>query len=206
MPKDAIAQRIFTLVDAQFDEQRDFAVAIGVKPSIVSQWRNDITTSYTRRIDAIAAVLGTTTDYLLKGVASATSAPVALTVPVLGDVAAGIPIEAITDIVDYEELDAALAGSGEYFGLRIKGDSMMPRMMPGDVVIVRKQEDIESGDVAVVMVNGDSATVKRVKKGPNGITLIPFNPVYGSMEYSNADIEALPVRILGKVVELRAKF
>ena len=130
----------------------------------------------------------------------------AYSIPVLGDVAAGIPIEAITDIVDYEEIDAAVADSSEYFGLRLKGASMEPRMREGDVVIVRKQEDVESGDVAVVMVNGDSATVKKIKKGPSGITLIPNNPVFDTMFYTNDEIQSLPVRILGKVVELRAKF
>lgn len=127
-------------------------------------------------------------------------------IPVLGDVAAGIPIEAVQDIVDYEEIDAAMAATGEFFGLRLKGSSMEPRMREGDVVIVRKQSDAKAGDTVVVMVNGDSATVKKIKKGPSGITLIPNNPAYDPIFYSNEEIAALPVRILGKVVELRAKF
>lgn len=127
-------------------------------------------------------------------------------IPVLGDVAAGIPIEAIQDIVDYEEIDEALAATGEFFGLRLKGASMEPRMRDGDVVIVRKQDDADTGDVAVVMVNGDNATVKRIKKEPSGITLIPNNPAYDPIYYSNTEIRDLPVRIIGKVVELRAKF
>lgn len=127
-------------------------------------------------------------------------------IPVLGDVAAGIPIEAIQDVVDYEEINAALAATGEFFGLRLKGASMEPRMREGDVVIVRKQSNVETGDTAVVMVNGDSATVKKIKKGPSGITLIPNNPAYDPVFYSNDEIVSLPVRILGKVVELRAKF
>ena len=127
-------------------------------------------------------------------------------VPVLGDVAAGIPIEAITDIVDYEEIDAAMASSGEHFGLRIKGSSMEPRMMEGDVVIVRKQDTAETGDTVVVLVNGDSATVKKIKYGSDGISLIPTNPAHDVQFYSAADVERLPVRVIGKVVELRAKY
>ena len=127
-------------------------------------------------------------------------------IPVYAAVAAGIPIEAIEDIVDYEEIDAALAATGDFFGLRIKGDSMEPRMREGDVVIVRKQEDAETGDTAVVLVNGDSATVKRIKKEPGGISLIPNNPAYDTQYFSNAEIRDLPVRIIGKVVELRGKF
>ena len=129
-----------------------------------------------------------------------------VSVPVLGDVAAGIPIEAITDIVDYEEIDAAMASSGEHFGLRIKGSSMEPRMMEGDVVIVRKQETAETGDTVVVLVNGDSATVKKIKIGSDGVSLIPTNPAYDVQFYSAQDVERLPVRVIGKVVELRAKY
>lgn len=127
-------------------------------------------------------------------------------IPVLGDVAAGIPIEAITDIVDYEEIDAAMAATGEFFGLRIKGASMEPRMREGDVVIVRKQDSAETGDTVVVLVNGDSATVKKIKYGPDGISLIPTNPSYDVQFYSAADVDRLPVRVIGRVVELRAKY
>lgn len=78
--------------------------------------------------------------------------------------------------------------------------------MEGDVVIVRRQDDVESGDVAIVLVNGNEATVKRVKKQEDGITLIATNTsVYEPHYYSNKEIEELPVRILGKVVELRGK-
>lgn len=146
---------------------------------------------------------GVSTDYVL-GLDSPSQTGVRI--PVLGDVAAGIPIEAIQDIVDYEEIDAALAATGEFFGLRIKGTSMEPRMREGDVVIVRKQDDADTGDTVVALVNGDSATVKKLKKGPDGITLVPTNPAYDPMFYSIAEVASLPVRILGRVVELRAKY
>lgn len=129
-----------------------------------------------------------------------------LKIPVYADVAAGLPIEATENIVDYEEIDVAMAFTGEYFGLRVKGDSMEPRIREGDVLIVRKQEDADTGDIAIVMVNGDSATVKRIKKEPSGISLIPNNPAYDIMFYANEEIESKPVRIIGKVVELRGKF
>ena len=111
------------------------------------------------------------------------------------------------DIVDYEEIDAALAATGDFFGLRIKGSSMEPRIREGDVVIVRKQDDADTGDTAVVMVNGDSATVKRIKKEPDGsLVLIPNNPAYDAQHFSPAEIKDKPVHIIGKVIELRGKF
>lgn len=109
--------------------------------------------------------------------------------------------------MDYEEIDSALAATGDFFGLRVKGNSMEPRIREGDVVIVRKQDDADTGDTAVVMVNGDSATVKRIKKEPDGsLVLIPNNPAYDAQHFSPAEIADKPVHIIGKVVELRGKF
>ena len=99
-----------------------------------------------------------------------------------------------------------MARNGEYFALSVKGDSMEPKFTEGDVVIVRKQEDVDSGDIAIMMVNGDEATIKKVQKFDGGINLIPSNPVYDVITYSNKDIMEKPVVCLGKVVELRAKF
>lgn len=125
---------------------------------------------------------------------------------VLGEVAAGIPIEAIENIVDTEEITEELAKTGNFFGLRIKGDSMSPRIAEGDTVIVRKQDTAESGEVVIALVNGDSATCKRLMKYEEGISLISFNPTYEPMEYTNEQILRLPVKIIGKVVENRQKY
>ena len=125
---------------------------------------------------------------------------------VLGRVAAGIPIEAVEEIIDTEEISAEMARTGEFFGLRIHGDSMEPRMCEGDVVIVRKQDDAESGEIVIATVNGSDATCKRLRKYRDGIELISNNPAYSPMFYSNKEIENKPVRIIGKVVELRGKF
>ncbi len=128
-------------------------------------------------------------------------------IPVLGRVVAGIPLEAIEEIEDYEEIPRKMAASGEFFALKIKGRSMEPKLTEGDIVIVRKQEDVDSGDTAIVLVNGDEATVKQIKKTEAGIMLIGFNvEVYQPHFYSNEQIEALPVRIIGKVVESRHKW
>ena len=186
-------------------KQADLAKDIKVSQGTMSQYETGKYEPDLKTLKLIADCLHTTTDYLLGG--NPPSEPgMGTKIPVLGDVAAGIPIEAIQDIVDYEEIDAALAATGEFFGLRIKGASMEPRMREGDVVIVRKQDDADTGDTVVALVNGDSATVKKLKKGPDGITLVSTNPTYDPMFYSNAEVVSLPVRILGRVVELRAKY
>lgn len=125
-------------------------------------------------------------------------------IPILGRVVAGIPLEAITDIEGYEEITPKMASLGEYFALRIKGHSMEPQILDGDIVICKCQSDVESGNIAIVLVNGDEATCKQIKKSPEGVTLIGFNPlVYPPHFYSNKEIETLPVNVIGKVVELR---
>lgn len=128
-------------------------------------------------------------------------------IPLLGRVAAGIPIEAIENIEDYEEMYIpALEDPHDYFALRIVGHSMEPRIWDGDVVIVHKQSDVDSGQIAVVLVNGDDATVKQVKKSENGLTLIGLNPtVYTPHFYTADEVNNLPVRILGAVCEVRGK-
>lgn len=129
-----------------------------------------------------------------------------LKIPVLGTVAAGIPISAVEDILDYEEVPQSWENQGEFFALKIKGDSMEPRMESGDVVIVKQQSDANSGDTVIVLVNGDDATCKRLQKTDNGIMLVSTNPKYPPMFYSTEDIQTKPVVILGKVVELRQKY
>lgn len=132
--------------------------------------------------------------------------PSAIPAPVLGRVAAGVPIEMITDILDTEELDPKNYPPGDYFGLVIQGDSMEPKISEGDVVIVRQQEDVESGQIAIVTVNGDDATCKKVMKYGSHLRLVSFNPIYEPMQFTEEEVNSLPVKILGRVVELRAKF
>lgn len=128
-------------------------------------------------------------------------------IPVLGLVPAGIPVEAIEDIVDWEEIPATMCNGGrEYFGLLVKGDSMYPDYLEGDTIIVQRTQVFESGDVCVVYVNGYDATLKRVKVDETGAwTLIPRNPEYPPKTYSAQEVQTVPVSIAGVVVELRRK-
>jgi repressor LexA len=129
------------------------------------------------------------------------------TIPVLGSVAAGIPIDAIEDIVDQEDLNAEYFREPpkEYFGVRIKGHSMEPRICDGDTVIVHQQDDAESDQIVIVNVDGDFATCKRLKKYRDSIALVSLNPAYEPMLFSAEQVEKIPVRIRGVVVELRGK-
>lgn len=138
-------------------------------------------------------------------IASSNNTAKSVTINVLGRVAAGIPIEAMENIIDTEEISLEMARTGEFFGLQIHGDSMEPRIYDGDVVIVRQQEDAESGEIVIALVNGSDATCKRLIKYANGISLMSLNAKYEPMMFTNDEIEEKPVKIIGKVVELRGK-
>ncbi len=83
---------------------------------------------------------------------------------------------------------------------------MSPRIIDGDVVIIKEQSDVNSGELAIVIINGCEATCKKILKLEHGINLVSFNSVYEPMYYSNEEIEKLPISIIGKVIELRRKF
>lgn len=128
------------------------------------------------------------------------------TIKVYGTIPAGIPMECIEDIVDTEEItEDMLNGDREYFGLKIKGDSMYPEYLDGDIIILEKVADAESGSDCVVMVNGEDGTFKRIYKTESGIILQPLNSSYQPLNFTNDEIIKLPVKIIGKVVELRRK-
>ncbi|MDY6038276.1 MAG: XRE family transcriptional regulator [Eubacterium sp.] len=128
-------------------------------------------------------------------------------IPVLGMVHAGYPTDAIEDILDWEEITSDMASRGEIMALQIKGDCMEPKFSEGDVVIVLCQSHVETGDIAIIMVNHDEAEMRKIKRFEDGsINLIPLNPAYQVKSYSPKEIEELPIHVLGKVIELRCKF
>ena len=166
---------------------------------------NDVDRKYAKitpeRIEVIAKALNTTVEYLTDKTDVKTK-PSGVKVKVYGTIAAGIPIDAIEDVIDEEEISDALARDGEYIGLKVKGDSMEPLIHNGATAIIRRQPDCESGQIAAVLVNGDEATLKRVYKRSSGITLIPENPKYDPISFP----ESAPITIIGVLKEIRMKF
>lgn len=191
-----------------------------VGKSTISLWENNKRKIDNDTVVKIAKIFNVTTDYLLSGkqpssVSNDEDINLNITegvpIPILGEIAAGTPIPAVEDIDVYDSDSYALIGermaaSGTYYGLRIRGASMEPRMFEDDVVIVRQQSMVDSGQIAVVLINGDTATVKQVKFDDNGITLIGFNEdVYPPRHFSIQDVISMPVQIIGRVVEVRGK-
>lgn len=199
-----------------YKSQKELADILFVNQTAVSQWERGVTTPSSQLLVKLSELYGVTTDYLLgnekKEILSSlpedhSVSPGVIRIPVLGQIQAGIPMEAIEDVIDWEEVPVAWGSGGrQYFGLQVKGDSMYPKYLEGDTVILRKEKTCDNGDDCAVLVNGDAATLKQVFfRDGGGLEIRPINPAYPPRTYSPAEIESLPVQILGIVVELRRK-
>lgn len=208
---DEFAKRLTSLVE-EYSNIPFLMEKLGLKSkSTIYRYMNAEMTPKLTTVKAIADIYNVNPVWLMgwdveKKIQNLTSANSSVKIFVYGLIPAGIPIECIEDILDTEEIPIdMLRGGKEFFGLRVKGDSMSPDYLDADTLIVQRQDDCESGDDCIVMVNGNDGTFKRVFKTEQGIVLQPLNPSYSPMVYTNEQIKELPVRIIGKVVELRRK-
>nr|WP_325305487.1 XRE family transcriptional regulator [uncultured Dysosmobacter sp.] len=188
----------------------------GVKPTVAcresgvgSSFINNIEarnqTPSVEKVQMLATYLGVTTSELL-GEATPEMKK-GICIPVLGEIPAGIPIEAVEEILDWEEIPPEwVTGGRQYFGLKVKGDSMWPKYLDEDTVILLKENSCDSGDDCAVLVNGDAATLKQVYIRDDGsMEIRPLNPSYPPRTFTPSEIQSLPVAIAGVVVELRRK-
>jgi len=190
-----------TLIKQKREEKRltmkELSDKIGVSEGTISRWESGNISNMRRdKIQALSNVLGIPPQVIMGW-----EEPKTNRIPVLGRVAAGIPIDAIEEIIDYEEVDDRLASLGDLFGLRIKGNSMEPRICNGDVVIVHQQTNVESGDTVIATINGDDAVCKRLYRYGDTILLRSNNPVYADIDVSGRT----DFHVIGKVIELRGK-
>lgn len=128
-------------------------------------------------------------------------------VPLLGTVKAGYDYLAQENWIGTIDVDASLVKDGsEYFALKVHGDSMSPVLVENDIVIVKKQDDFETGDIVVAIINGDEATIKKGKKTDNSILLQPLNNNYEPLIFTNDEMKTIPVKIIGIVKQLKRDF
>lgn len=205
--KRIFAKNLRHYVEASGKQQKEIAEALNVNQKTFNGWCVGLSMPKAGKIQTMADYFKIGKSDLLddKSYLTGKEMKKGVVINVLGRVAAGIPIEAVEDIIDTEEITEELAKTGEFFGLQIHGKSMEPRMQEGDVVIVRRQDYAESGDTVIVLVNGTDATCKRLLKYEHGIALLSNNPSFDPQYFSAEEVEKKPVRIIGKVVELRGK-
>lgn len=128
-------------------------------------------------------------------------------VPILGTVKAGYDYMAQENWTGYVDVEKDIIKDGcEYFALRIVGDSMFPTLMEDDIVIIKKQDDFETGDIVVAIVNGDEATIKKGKKTDSSILLQPLNSAYEPLIFTYGEMKSIPVTIIGVVKQLKREF
>ena len=202
--------RIEKMLNEQGIKRSTMLADLDIPSSTFSTWKKKGSDPDLKSVIKLANYLGVSMDYMLTGetgnIQKVELDDEPIQIRVLGKVAAGVPIEAVEDVIGEETISKKMAETGDYFGLRISGDSMEPTIHHGSIVIVRQQDDVENGDIAIVIVNGEDATCKKIEKFENGIMLVPINKAYEEKFYTNEEIEKLPVRIIGKVVESRTKF
>lgn len=210
--------RIFELLDEAHMEQKQFALILGTTDKTVSAWRTGRSKSYTKYLPQIAEALGTTTEYLLTGSGAKQKRAVSESdtalpkdaehidletfhrIPILGRISAGLPLYAEQHIEGYTVTD--LNGQAEYFALVVHGDSMNALgINDGYRIIVRRQDTVENGEVAVVMVGDEDATVKRFYATGSTVTLMPqsTNPEHQPQIYNTSKTK---IRVIGRVVKV----
>lgn len=185
--------------------QEQLGKKLGLSRSTIAMYETNASEPDFETLSKLADFFGVSIDYLLGKDTTPKNERKGVKIPVLGSIPAGIALEAIEDILDYEEISEDQARTGEYFALKVKGESMEPTIHDGDIIIFRKQEDADNGKICVVMINGNDATLKEIKKEPYGLWVLPHNPNsdFKPTFYSTEEVEKIPVRILGVAVEIR---
>ena len=203
-----ISQRIFELLKEKKITQAEFSKNTGISTSAISDWKKKNTNPSADKLSDIATYLNVSVDYLLGSpvpTAQIVDTSQMISIPVVGSVAAGICCTATQNIVGYELTSPESLRSGyEYIYLKVKGDSMEPLLLEGDLVLVQLQSVVESGDYAVVIVDNEDGLVKKIVYGENYIHLKSNNPYYPVRKFEGDEMNR--VRIVGKVVESKRKF
>ena len=186
------------------ENQPDIAEVLGVTKSAVNSYFTGTKMPRMDRIKKLADHFGCNVSDLVDD-KSIEDQITAVAIPVLGTVPAGVPIEAIQDILGYEEIPKIMADTGEFFCLRVEGNSMYPLLYSGETIVIKKQETADNGDIVVALVDNEETTVKRLKKVSDGIILEAENPEYNSLYFNEKQIQNEKVKIIGKAVESRKK-
>lgn len=205
--KEILAENLKYYMELNHKDRNDIARDLDIPYTTITSW---LKAEFYPRIDKIEMLANyfeiKKSDLVEKKENNIVSSPSSAVVLVYGTIPAGIPMECIEDILDTEEIPASmLKGGKQYFGLKVKGNSMFPTYLNGDTVIFEKVDDCESGQDCVVMVNGNDGTFKRVLKNENGIILQPLNSEYEPLVFTNEQISDLPVKIIGIAKEIRRK-
>lgn len=211
---DKFAERLFSLVKENNTDVNVLAQKMGIKSkSTIYRYMNAEMSPKITTVKYLAEyynvnpiwLMGYDVDMRKKSKLDKLGNPV-VEIPILGTVKAGYDYLAQENWIGTIDIDKKLADGGEFFALKVKGDSMAPVLIEDDIVIIKKQDDFENGDIVVAIVNGDEATIKKGKKSESKILLQPFNTNYDPLIFTEEEMDTIPVRIVGIVKQLKREF
>lgn len=185
-------------------KRSDMASELGLPTSLLYGWFSGVSYPRIENLERIADYFGVSITQLVDEGRNTT--PEFTTINVLSRVAFGVPLKSMDYVVGTEEISSRMAKMGNLFALRVRGDAMAPKIDDRDVVIVFEQKTAESGEIIVVMIGRDDAIIRKITHNQYGITLHASNPNIEPLFFSHEDVERIPVRIIGKVIESRRKF
>lgn len=185
--------------------QKDLAKLLDVSIPAINYYENEKRAIDTDTASILADYFNVSIDYLLGKSDTRNTFVTINKIPILGTVKAGYNWLAEENIVDYITIKENMPNIKEYFALRITGDSMLPLLSDGDLLIVHSQDDVESGQTAVILINGEEATVKKIIKTNEGIELHAMNPYYPVKKFTFEDMKNIPVKIIGRVRQAKIK-
>lgn len=205
---ETMGERIKRLRQLKGITQEDLAKIVGLQRGAIAKYEIGIVENMKQTtIKKMADYFGVKPSYLmcLEDKTDELGNPV-VEVPILGTVKAGYDYLAQENWIGTTDISKKLAETGEFFALKIHGDSMAPIFIENDTVIVRKQDDFESGNIVVALINGDEATIKKAKKSENSILLQPLNTNYEPLIFTNEEMKTIPVKIIGIVKKMDREF
>ncbi len=181
--------------------QKSLADKLNVGTSTVSNWAKGLKSPRMDKVDAMCEIFGCSRSDLVE-MPKDNKEVKTISIPVFTYVSAGNGVYADSNIERYVAVPSSLIRNDEYFGLRVRGDSMLPEIRNNDVVIVKKQDTAEDGDTVIALVNGDEGYCKKFVTFGKGISLVSHNPAYNPMIFTYDQVESTPVKILGVVKQL----
>lgn len=203
-----IAENIRYLRKEAGMSQEELADKLGYRSfTTIQKWESGVSTPPIEVFTRMAALFEVDLDDFARTDLSSASAErqKSSSVPVFGKIPAGVPVEAIEDIEGFTPLSEDLIASGkEFFSLRIKGDSMYPKYLDGDIVLFERADVCENGDDCAVRIGGSDATFKKIKMLGHSIILQPINPEYDPVQTDGSAADP-QVEILGIAREIRRK-
>ena len=203
--KDIFSKNLKHYMELHDLNNKELSKILGVSESTVGKWLLKKSTPRMGVIEKLSRYLGVQKSDLIEQKEpelTFVDLSKSVKIPVVGKIPAGVPIEAIEDIIETIDIpEDWTKGNKEYIGLRVSGDSMYPVLLDGDTVVIQVQPSAETGDICACYVNGYDATLKRIALTPSSITLKPENPNYPPKTYTHPG----EVTIAGKVVEVRRK-